>query len=77
MKKKILIILLIVIMAVLFIPRKVNYKYDETVEYKALTYSIIKHSPISKYPPGISGQLGTEIKIFGITVYDDTVLMIE
>ena len=69
MKRRIAVIVIIVVaLAILLIPCRIQYKDGGSVEYKAVTYSI------TKYHRGpISGKYldGRRIEIFGITLRDD------
>ena len=73
MKKKIKIIVLsVLIIAILFVPFTFYNKDGGTVEHRALTYAVInRHS--------IAGEdvydVGTEVEILGIKVYDNTQLV--
>lgn len=63
MKKKRRIIIAIIILIILVIPVKLQYKDGGTIEYKALTYKIIKwHSIDNFYDNGY--KTGTEIHFF-------------
>lgn len=69
MKRRIAVIVIIVVaLAILLVPCRLQYKDGGSVEYKAVTYSI------TKYHRGpISGKYldGWKIKLFGITLRDD------
>lgn len=67
-KAAVIIAVVVVALAILLIPCRIQYKDGGSVEYKAVTYSI------TKYHRGpISGKYldGWKIKLFGITLRDD------
>ena len=70
MKKKIIRITIIIIIAlILLFPIPLRYKDGGTVKYQALLYSITDYHALR----GVDGyDTGIEIKILGITVYENT-----
>ena len=69
MKKKIIRITIIIIALILLFPIPLRYKDGGTVKYQALLYSITDYHALS----GVDGyDTGIEIKILGITVYENT-----
>ena len=63
MKKKKVIIIAVLLLIVLVIPVKLHYKDGGTIEYKSLTYKIIKwHRLDDYYDTGY--KTGTEIHFF-------------
>lgn len=75
MKKKIIIIITFIIIAVLLFPIKSQLKDGGTVKYDAVLYGITKeHSMISEHisPTGESGyDIGTKVRILWFEVYSD------
>jgi len=70
MKKKIVInIILILVALVLLVPIPLYAKDGGTVTYQAILYSVTDYHSI-KDPEGF--YTGIEIKILGITVYENT-----
>ena len=69
MKKRTKKILITVIAIILLIPVPVYVKDGGTVVYQAILYSVTNYHTI-KHPEGF--DTGTEIKILGITVYENT-----
>jgi len=69
MKKRVIVILLIVAAIILLIPVPVHFKDGGTVKYQAILYSITDYHSI-KVPDGF--YTGVEIKVLGITVYENT-----
>ena len=69
MKKRIKIILIILICAILLIPVPTWYKDGGTVKYTAITYSLTKQHSLSSQGKGYN--VGTRIKILFWTIYDD------
>lgn len=69
MKRRIAVIVIIVVaLAILLVPCRIQYKDGGSIEYKAVTYNI------TKYHRGpINGKYldGRRIEIFGITLRDD------
>lgn len=71
MKKKTLIIIIVsVVLLIMLIPVKLQYKDGGTVEYKSLSYSITDYHALTDRE-GVFLR-GKEIKLFGITVYENT-----
>ena len=69
MKKKIIRITIIIIALILLFPIPLCYKDGGTVKYQALLYSITDYHALR----GVDGyDTGIEIKILGITVYENT-----
>ncbi len=69
MKKKIIRITIIIIALILLFPIPLRYKDGGTVKYQALLYSITDYHALR----GVDGyDTGIEIKILGITVYENT-----
>lgn len=69
MKKKIIRITIIIIALILIFPIPLRYKDGGTVKYQALLYSITDYHALR----GVDGyDTGIEIKILGITVYENT-----
>jgi hypothetical protein len=69
MKKKLFIITIFITVLLLLFPIPVHYKDGGTVKYQAVLYSITNYHALR----GVDGyNTGIEIKIFGITVYDNT-----
>ncbi len=69
MKKKIIRIFIIIVALMLMFPFPISYKDGGTVKYQAVLYSITDYHAIrgvEEYDTGI------EIKIIGITVYENT-----
>ncbi len=69
MKKRIKIILIILICAILLIPVPTWYKDGGTVKYTAITYSLTKQHSLSSQGKGYN--VGTRLKILFWTIYDD------
>ncbi|NLO09789.1 MAG: hypothetical protein GX129_07980 [Clostridiales bacterium] len=69
MKKKLLRIAIIIIAIILLLPIPIRYKDGGTVEYKAILYSVTDYHSLN----GVDGyDTGIEIKVFGITIYENT-----
>lgn len=69
MKKKIIRITIIIIALILLFPIPLRYKDGGTVKYQAVLYSITDYHALR----GVDGyDTGIEIKILGITVYENT-----
>lgn len=69
MKKKIIRITIIIIALILLFPIPLRYKDGGTVKYQAVLYSITDYHAFR----GVDGyDTGIEIKILGITVYENT-----
>ena len=69
MKKLLIGTVIIVIASILLVPKPVYYDDGGTVTYEAVLYSVTNYHSlkgINEYDTGI------EIKIFGITVYENT-----
>lgn len=81
MKKKVIIILLVIILLILLFPIRNQLKDGGTVEWKSLTYSI--SNVHSLYTLGNDNEYemgyreGIIIKIFNMTVYNNTKLKLE
>lgn len=72
MKRKIAVIATIVLaLAIILVPRRLQYEDGGSVEYKALTYSITKYHCIAPVESGRGFDEGWKIKLFGITLRDD------
>lgn len=69
MKKRIRIIFIILICALLLVPIPAWYKDGGTVKYTAITYSITKQHSLSLQGKGY--EVGTRVRILFWTVYDD------
>ena len=68
-KKKIIRITIIIIALILLFPIPLRYKDGGTVKYQAVLYSITDYHAFR----GVDGyDTGIEIKILGITVYENT-----
>lgn len=68
-KKKIIRITIIIIALILLFPIPLRYKDGGTVKYQAVLYSITDYHALR----GVDGyDTGIEIKILGITVYENT-----
>lgn len=70
-RKKAWILLILVIIAML-LPMKILYKDGGTVQYKALLYCYTQYHSLTVENYRAGYRTGKEIKIFGLTVYDDT-----
>lgn len=69
MKKKVIKIAIIIISLILLFPIPLRYKDGGTVKYQAVLYSITDYHALR----GVDGyDTGIEIKILGITVYENT-----
>jgi hypothetical protein len=69
MKKKIIRITIITIALILLFPIPLRYKDGGTVKYQAVLYSITDYHALKGVD---SYDIGIEIKILGITVYENT-----
>ena len=70
MKKRVAIIIAVVLVALaLLIPIPLYAKDGGTVTYQAILYSVTDYHS-AKHPEGF--YTGTEIKILGITVFENT-----
>lgn len=70
-KKKIgRVIIIVVLVALLLFPIPIRYKDGGSVEYKAITYSVMKHKAMNT----VDGEyrVGYTVDIFGIEVFDNT-----
>ena len=70
MTKKTKIVMVILILIVLLIPIRSTYDDGGTVEYSAFLYSITDYHRLSDKVGGF--DTGIEVKILGITVYENT-----
>ncbi|HBT18995.1 MAG TPA: hypothetical protein DEA52_02960 [Clostridiaceae bacterium] len=69
MKKQLISIIVIIIILILMFPIPIRYKDGGTVRYQAVLYSITNYHALR----GVDGyDTGIEIKILGITVYENT-----
>ena len=69
MNKKRIRIAIIIIALILLFPFPISYKDGGTVKYQAILYSITDYHALR----GVDGyDTGIEIKILGITVYENT-----
>jgi len=69
MKKQLISIIVIIIILILIFPIPIRYKDGGTVRYQAVLYSITNYHALR----GVDGyDTGIEIKILGITVYENT-----
>ncbi len=69
MKKKIIIAALVLLLAVLLIPLRYQYKDGGSVEYKAVLYSVYKEHSMAIDPDCYN--IGTVVTILGFEVYND------
>lgn len=72
MKKKIIIIVC-VLFVIMLIPVRLELKDGGTVEYKSILYKVSKVHRITEE----GFDIGTEIRIFGIKVYDSVERVLE
>ena len=72
MKKKAKKIALIIALLFLLFPKPRYYKDGGTVEYHALLYSVTNYHSMVFDDPNKAYDTGIEIKILGITVYENT-----
>ena len=68
-KKSVIFIAAVLVASVLLIPVPLYAKDGGTVTYQAILYSVTYYHSI-KHPEGF--YTGTEIKILGITVFENT-----
>lgn len=72
MKRKIAVAVIIVIaLAILLVPCRIQYKDGGSVEYKAITYSVTKYRRLAPIESGRGFDEGWKIELFGITLRDD------
>ncbi|MCR5805744.1 MAG: hypothetical protein K6G68_01785 [Oscillospiraceae bacterium] len=71
MKKRVKVIIIVLICAVLFIPVPAWYLDGGTVKFTALTYSVTKQHSICSGEQGYGYNAGTRVRILFWTVYDD------
>lgn len=64
-KKKVIIIAAVILLIIMLFPIKLHYKDGGSVEYKALIYSVWDYH-------SLDGLRGTEVRIFELTVIDNT-----
>lgn len=69
MKKKMIIAIIVIILLILLVPISNYLKDGGTVEYKALTYKIIKVRALNEFSPTGYDE-GFVIKLFGKTIYN-------
>ena len=74
-KKKKIIIIIILLFVFSLIPVTIRYKDGGTVEYKAVLYQVIQWQSINN-KENVSSKIfyvykGLEVKILGITVYNN------
>ncbi len=69
--KKAKLIAIIVIALILLFPDTTKRADGGTIEYQAILYSVTKWHRISILGPDFY-KIGTEIKIFGITIFDNS-----
>lgn len=75
-KNYIIVIAVLIILAILLIPRPRYLNDGGTVEYKAVLYNITKLHKLNDYSPTGYDE-GTKIEILGIEVYNDIIENIE
>lgn len=69
MKKQLIRIIIIIVALILLFPIPIRYKDGGSVKYQAALYSITDYHVLR----GVDGyDTGIEIKILGITVYENT-----
>jgi hypothetical protein len=69
------VIAAIIIVLVMLIPIPAHYKDGGSVAYKAVLYSVTDYHEML----GVDGEflIGIEVKVLGMTVYEDTDIIIE
>ncbi len=74
MKKKIfMIIAILVVLLILLIPTRINWKDGGSVSYKSIIYEITKIHQLAEDTDGVKPYIdGFEVKILGMTVYRKT-----
>ena len=70
-KKKIILAVIIITLIVMLIPIRAVYKDGGTVGYNAVLYSVTDYHSIN-FDRESGYDTGIEIKILGITVYENT-----
>lgn len=70
MKRKIVIAVIVIALAILLFPIRIAYKDGGSVEYKAIIYSVTKYHRISPYGR-VAFLEGWKIELFGFTLRDD------
>ena len=75
-KNYIIVIAVLIILAILLIPRPRYLNDGGTVEYKAVLYNITKLHKLNEYSPTGYDE-GTKIEILGIEVYNDIIVNLE
>ncbi|EHQ91674.1 hypothetical protein DesyoDRAFT_4726 [Desulfosporosinus youngiae DSM 17734] len=68
MKKKVIRIAIIIIALILMIPIPLSYKDGGTVKFRAVLYSITNYHALGEAD---GYDTGIEIKILGITIYEN------
>ncbi|MBE6851954.1 MAG: hypothetical protein E7505_00560 [Ruminococcus sp.] len=72
-KKTFVVITIIIVLAILLTPVRMNLKDGGSVRYKSLIYEVTK---IHQLAPGVDDVKpyidGFEVKILGITIYKET-----
>lgn len=66
-KNKIITVIIALVLLIALIPHPIHYRDGGSVEYKALTYSVIHYRRLYDTPQ----REGWEIRIFGFEVYND------
>jgi len=71
MKKRMVIIAAIVLALILLFPIPLRYRDGGTIEYRSIVnlYSITKLHELRPIEEGGGFNVGTEVRIFGVTVY--------
>ena len=68
-----LMLIIIIILAILLVPRPLRLKDGGSVEYKAILYTVTKIHQLSLDVDSVKPYIdGLEVKIFGMTVYRET-----
>lgn len=69
--RKKLVVFIVVIVIAMLIPRYSAYKDGGTVEYQAIAYNVTKWHSEQVEDNRKGFYTGTEISVFGLTVYND------
>lgn len=72
-KRKLMILSIIIVLAVLLTPIRMNLKDGGSVKYKSLVYEVTKIHELAPNVDDVKPYIdGFEVKIFGMTVYRET-----
>ena len=75
--KKAVLVLIILLVCVLLIPIKVQYKDGGTTSFHSLSYEIIQYHKLVDGKAPNQYEVGSGVKVFGFEIYKNTSLVVE